>query len=97
MAFRLAIFHRTTWLSRRSVESKDWFFGKVSRMDAEKMLMLASNTRGTFLVRNSEQKTGAFSLSIRDFESTKRASLKSAQLSTDVEEELQCQGEVLLP
>ncbi|KAH8029187.1 hypothetical protein HPB51_023752 [Rhipicephalus microplus] len=81
----------------KTVESEDWFFGKVSWKDAEKMLMLASNPRGTFLVRNSEQKTGAFSRSIRDFESTKRASLKSAQMSTDVKEQFQCQGEVLLP
>ncbi|KAH6922706.1 hypothetical protein HPB50_018322 [Hyalomma asiaticum] len=55
----------------KTVESEDWFFGKVSRKDAEKMLMLASNPRGTFLIRNSEQTTGAFSLSIRDFEPTK--------------------------
>uniref|UniRef100_L7M6T6 Tyrosine-protein kinase n=1 Tax=Rhipicephalus pulchellus TaxID=72859 RepID=L7M6T6_RHIPC len=55
----------------KTVESEDWFFGKVSRKDAEKMLMLPSNPRGTFLIRNSEQTTGAFSLSIRDFEPTK--------------------------
>ncbi|CAN8001775.1 unnamed protein product, partial [Ixodes hexagonus] len=60
----------------KTVESEDWFFGKVSRKDAEKMLLLASNPRGTFLIRNSEQTTGAFSLSIRDFEPTKGEHVK---------------------
>lgn len=35
-----------------------WFFGRVSRKDAEKMLMLPSNPRGAFLIRNCEQTAG---------------------------------------
>ncbi|XP_049275869.1 LOW QUALITY PROTEIN: tyrosine-protein kinase Src64B-like [Rhipicephalus sanguineus] len=66
----------------KTVESEDWFFGKVSRKDAEKMLMLASNPRGTFLIRNSEQTTGAFSLSIRDFEPTKGDHVKHYKVKT---------------
>lgn len=66
----------------KTVESEDWFFGKVSRKDAEKMLMLASNPRGTFLIRNSEQTTGAFSLSIRDFEPVKGEHVKHYKVKT---------------
>ena len=44
-----------------------WFFGKISRREAEKLLLNGSDfARGTFLVRNSEQTPGAYSLSIRD-------------------------------
>ncbi|GFQ71333.1 tyrosine-protein kinase Src64B [Trichonephila clavata] len=59
----------------KTVESEDWFFGRVSRKEAEKMLMLPSNPRGAFLIRNCEQTTGitkgAYSLSIKDWEHQK--------------------------
>ncbi|XP_067139502.1 tyrosine-protein kinase Fyn-like [Centruroides vittatus] len=55
----------------KTVESEDWFCGRVSRKEAEKMLLLPSNPRGTFLIRNSEQTSGAFSLSVRDWEPQK--------------------------
>ncbi|KAF8783040.1 tyrosine-protein kinase Src64B-like isoform X3 [Argiope bruennichi] len=59
----------------KTVESEDWFFGRVSRKEAEKMLMLPSNPRGAFLIRNCEQTSGiikgAYSLSIKDWEHQK--------------------------
>lgn len=55
----------------KAIESEDWFFSNVSRKDSEKLLMLESNTRGTFLIRNSENTKGALTLSILDFYPTK--------------------------
>ncbi|OXA63318.1 Tyrosine-protein kinase Src64B [Folsomia candida] len=55
----------------KSIESEDWFFGKISRREAEKFLMGEENPRGTFLLRNSEQNPGAFSLSVKDWEQDK--------------------------
>ncbi|RVE56151.1 hypothetical protein OJAV_G00233400 [Oryzias javanicus] len=54
-----------------SVQAEDWFFGKLGRKDAERQLLSAGNTRGTFLIRESETTNGAFSLSIRDWDSVK--------------------------
>lgn len=52
----------------RSIESEEWFFGKILRKDAEKQLLMPQNPRGTFLIRNSEQSSGVFSLSVKDWE-----------------------------
>ncbi|XP_076335508.1 tyrosine-protein kinase Src64B isoform X2 [Tachypleus tridentatus] len=62
--------------AEKSMETEDWFFGKVSRKDAEKLLLLPSNPRGTFLIRNSEQTSGAYSLSVRDWEHQKGEHVK---------------------
>ncbi|CAH0384472.1 unnamed protein product [Bemisia tabaci] len=52
----------------KSIESEDWFFGKISRKEAEKLLLAEENPRGTFLVRDSEHLPGGFSLSVKDWE-----------------------------
>ncbi|KAJ8272522.1 hypothetical protein GJAV_G00090170 [Gymnothorax javanicus] len=51
-----------------SIQSEDWYFGKMGRRDAERLLLVEGNKRGTFLIRESETTAGAFSLSIRDWE-----------------------------
>lgn len=38
--------------------SRRWFFGKISRREAEKLLLIGDYPRGTFLIRNSEQTAG---------------------------------------
>lgn len=48
-----------------------WFFGKVSRKEAEKLLMCEENPRGTFLVRDSEHNPHGYSLSVKDWEETR--------------------------
>jgi hypothetical protein len=53
-----------------------WFFGKISRREAEKFLMGEENPRGTYLLRNSEQNPGAFSLSVKDWEQDKSYHVK---------------------
>ncbi|EEB14502.1 tyrosine-protein kinase Src64B, putative [Pediculus humanus corporis] len=52
----------------KSIESEDWFFGKISRKEAERLLLSVENPRGTFLVRNSEHNPNGFSLSVKDWE-----------------------------
>ncbi|XP_014243353.1 tyrosine-protein kinase Src64B [Cimex lectularius] len=55
----------------KSVESEDWYFGKVSRKEAEKFLMAEEEPRGTFLVRDSEHNPSGYSLSVKDWEQTR--------------------------
>lgn len=55
----------------KSVESEDWYFGKVSRKEAEKLLLADENTRGTFLIRNSEHNPNGFSLSVKDWDESR--------------------------
>ncbi len=42
-----------------------WFHKNVLRKEAERLLLIPSNPRGTFLVRNSENAPGEFSLWIK--------------------------------
>ena len=51
-----------------SIESEEWYFGQISRREAEDLLMAHTNARGTFLVRESEQNPGGFALSIKDYD-----------------------------
>lgn len=48
-----------------------WYFGKVSRKEAEKLLLADENTRGTFLIRNSEHNPNGFSLSVKDWDESR--------------------------
>ena len=43
-----------------------WFFGKIKRIDAEKLLMQSFNQQGSFLVGDSETMAGDYTLSVRD-------------------------------
>lgn len=56
-----------------TVEQFDWFHGKISRKDTEKLLVDTKNVRGTFLIRESETIAGAYSLSILDEDLASRA------------------------
>lgn len=53
-----------------------WFFGNVSRREAEEYLMAHTNTRGTFLIRESEQNPGGFALSIKDWDQERNFHVK---------------------
>ncbi|XP_051892252.1 tyrosine-protein kinase Fyn-like isoform X4 [Pristis pectinata] len=54
-----------------SIQAEEWYFGKMGRKDAERMLLCPGNPRGTFLIRESETTKGAYSLSIRDWDEVK--------------------------
>lgn len=54
-----------------SVYIHSWFFKKISRKEAEKLLLAEENVRGTFLVRCSEHNPQGYSLSVKDWEETR--------------------------
>ncbi|KAF3703695.1 Tyrosine-protein kinase yes [Channa argus] len=59
-----------------SIQAEEWYFGKMGRKDAERLLLNTGNNRGTFLVRESETTKGAYSLSIRDWDEAKGDNVK---------------------
>ncbi|OCT92027.1 tyrosine-protein kinase Yes [Xenopus laevis] len=54
-----------------SIQSKEWYFGKIGRKDAERLLLSDGNQRGTFMIRESETTKGAYSLSVRDWDANR--------------------------
>ncbi|XP_046355449.2 tyrosine-protein kinase SRK2-like [Haliotis rufescens] len=54
-----------------TLESQEWFFGKVTRKETERQLLLPGLRPGTFLIRESETCPGAFVLSVRDNDAAK--------------------------
>uniref|UniRef100_A0A8C5Q717 Tyrosine-protein kinase n=1 Tax=Leptobrachium leishanense TaxID=445787 RepID=A0A8C5Q717_9ANUR len=59
-----------------SIQAEEWYFGKMGRKDAERLLLNPGNQRGTFLVRESETTKGAYSLSIRDWDEVRGDNVK---------------------
>ncbi|XP_056150145.1 tyrosine-protein kinase Blk [Lampris incognitus] len=60
-----------TYVARAdTLEVEKWFFKGLSRRESERLLLAPGNKPGSFLVRESETSKGAFSLSIRDSDST---------------------------
>ncbi|KAK7099624.1 tyrosine-protein kinase Fyn-like isoform X1 [Littorina saxatilis] len=49
-----------------TIESQDWFFGQVTRKEAERALKAPTASLGSFLVRESETSPGSYALSVRD-------------------------------
>ncbi|XP_059925144.1 proto-oncogene tyrosine-protein kinase Src-like isoform X1 [Gadus macrocephalus] len=41
-----------------SIQAEEWYFGKITRRDSERLLLSLQNRRGTFLVRESETTKG---------------------------------------
>eukprot|EP00053_Salpingoeca_punica_P017248 m.165541 g.165541 ORF g.165541 m.165541 type:complete len:630 (+) comp17160_c0_seq3:480-2369(+) len=52
-----------------SVESEPWFFGRIGRGKAEKLLRNPEAKHGAFLIRESETTAGQYSLSMKDGDS----------------------------
>ncbi|XP_065212620.1 tyrosine-protein kinase Src64B-like [Planococcus citri] len=46
-------------------QKEDWFFGKITRKDAEELLMSKDNPQGAFLIRNSENVPNGYALSVK--------------------------------
>ncbi|CAF1104930.1 unnamed protein product [Rotaria sordida] len=52
-------------LNDSTYDNEIWYYGSITRDDAEKILKFYSIEKGEFLIRNSERKIGNYSLSIR--------------------------------
>uniref|UniRef100_A0AAY4BF24 Tyrosine-protein kinase n=1 Tax=Denticeps clupeoides TaxID=299321 RepID=A0AAY4BF24_9TELE len=59
-----------------SIQAEEWYFGKITRRDSERLLLSLENRRGTFLVRDSETTKGAYCLSVLDYDVTKGLNVK---------------------
>ncbi|XP_013889474.1 proto-oncogene tyrosine-protein kinase Src isoform X2 [Austrofundulus limnaeus] len=59
-----------------SIQAEEWYFGKITRRDSERMLLHLENKRGTFLVRESETSKGAYCLSMLDYDNQKGLNIK---------------------
>uniref|UniRef100_A0A8B9ZH95 Tyrosine-protein kinase n=1 Tax=Anas platyrhynchos TaxID=8839 RepID=A0A8B9ZH95_ANAPL len=53
-------------LSQGSSAHRPWYFSKISRSEAEQLLLSPPNQHGSFLVRDSESNKGEYSLSVRN-------------------------------
>ncbi|XP_054653241.1 tyrosine-protein kinase Lck isoform X1 [Dunckerocampus dactyliophorus] len=56
------------YIAMNTVETEPWFFKNISRNDAMRLLLAPGNTKGSFLIRDSETTPGSYSLSVRDFD-----------------------------
>uniref|UniRef100_W5KIN8 Tyrosine-protein kinase n=1 Tax=Astyanax mexicanus TaxID=7994 RepID=W5KIN8_ASTMX len=65
-----------------SIQAEEWYFGKMGRKDAERLLLQPGIQRGMFLMRESETTKGAFSLSICDWEEDKGENVKHYKVRT---------------
>ncbi|XP_072015339.1 tyrosine-protein kinase STK-like [Amphiura filiformis] len=54
-----------------TIDMKDWYFGAISRKEAEKTLLVPGLQKGSFLIRESESAKGNYSLSLLDMESNR--------------------------
>uniref|UniRef100_A0A8B9FHT3 Tyrosine-protein kinase n=1 Tax=Amazona collaria TaxID=241587 RepID=A0A8B9FHT3_9PSIT len=52
-------------LSQGTSAHRPWYFSKISRNEAEQLLLSPPNQHGSFLVRDSESSKGEYSLSVR--------------------------------
>ncbi|XP_045547348.1 proto-oncogene tyrosine-protein kinase Src isoform X1 [Salmo salar] len=59
-----------------SIQAEEWYFGKLTRRNSERLLLSLQNRRGTFLVRESETTKGAYCLSVLDYDNTKGLNVK---------------------
>ncbi|KAJ8776082.1 hypothetical protein J1605_015808 [Eschrichtius robustus] len=59
-----------------SIQAEEWYFGKITRRESERLLLNVENPRGTFLVRESETTKGAYCLSVSDFDNAKGLNVK---------------------
>lgn len=64
------------------IEMEEWFFPRINRREAEKLLLSENYPRGTFLVRHSEQAQTGYSLSIRDEDKNKGQHVKHYRIKT---------------
>lgn len=62
----------------QSLEAEPWFFGKLRRVEAERLLKMPENEHGAFIIRDSESRENDFSLSVKDFGNVKHYRIRQA-------------------
>lgn len=55
----------------KSLGAEPWYFGKIGRIEAERLLRLPANSDGAFIIRDSDTCENQFSLSLRHGEEVK--------------------------
>ncbi|KAF8567034.1 hypothetical protein P879_06255 [Paragonimus westermani] len=68
-----------------SIESNEWYFGELRRVEAEHYLTLPGCEHGSFLVRLSESQANEYSLSVREENSVKHYRIRSRSSRTNPE------------
>ena len=53
-----------------------WYFGKVSRVETQKLLLADVNDHGSFLIRESESVPNTYALSLRDTNTVRHYKIK---------------------
>uniref|UniRef100_A0A094ZX80 Tyrosine-protein kinase Src42A n=1 Tax=Schistosoma haematobium TaxID=6185 RepID=A0A094ZX80_SCHHA len=66
-----------------SLESNEWYFGGLKRIEAEHYLQLPGNDNGSFLVRISESQSSEYSLSVREENTVKHDRIRTRYSRTD--------------
>ncbi|KAA0196801.1 Tyrosine-protein kinase FRK, partial [Fasciolopsis buskii] len=66
-----------------SLESNEWYFGELRRIEAEHYLQLPGNDHGSFLVRVSESQSSEYSLSVREEDTIKHYRIRSRSSRTN--------------
>ncbi|KAM4033416.1 proto-oncogene tyrosine-protein kinase Src isoform 2-T2 [Anomaloglossus baeobatrachus] len=59
-----------------SIQAEEWYLGKITRRESERLLLNQENPRGTFLVRESETTKGAYCLSVSDYDPNRGLNVK---------------------
>ncbi|CAH8432373.1 unnamed protein product [Schistosoma mattheei] len=67
-----------------SLESNEWYFGGLKRIEAEHYLQLPGNDHGSFLVRISESQSSEYSLSVREENTVKHDRIRPRYSRTDL-------------
>lgn len=62
----------------KTIEAEDWFHGRMTRGQAEKILMQCGS-EGSFLLRESESKPGDYSLSVRSADAVKHYRIRTLE------------------
>lgn len=60
----------------KTLEAEDWYFGKVSRVETQKLLLADVNDHGSFLIRESESVPNTYALSLRDTNTVRHYKIK---------------------
>ncbi|KAM9786656.1 tyrosine-protein kinase Lck [Syngnathus typhle] len=68
------------FIAMSNEETEPWFFKNISRNDSMRLLLAPGNSKGSFLIRESETSPGSYSLSIRDVDQNTGEGVKNYRI-----------------